>query len=59
VLSAVSARLLTHIFFMIKMTDVLGWIGAVAIVTTAAVISAFIPARHASLIDPAETLRAE
>jgi hypothetical protein len=59
VLSIVSARLLTHIFFMIKMTDVLAWIGAVAIVTTAAVISAFIPARQASLVDPAETLRAE
>src|SRR5262249_38095254 len=43
-LSAVSARLLTHIFFMIKVTDALAWIGAVAIVTTASVISAFIPA---------------
>jgi hypothetical protein len=59
VLSVVSARLLTHIFFMIKMTDVLGWVGAIAIVSTAALISAFIPARHASRLDPAETLRAE
>jgi ABC-type antimicrobial peptide transport system permease subunit len=59
VLSAVSARLLSHVFFMVKMTDAPAWIGAVAIVTAAAGISAFIPARHASLIDPAESLRAE
>ena len=59
VLSAVSARLLSRVFFMLKMTDAPAWIGAVAIVTAAAGISAFIPARHASLIDPAESLRAE
>jgi len=59
VLSAVSARRLSRVFFMVKMTDAPAWIGAVAIVTAAAGISAFIPARHASLIDPAESLRAE
>ena len=50
---------LTRIFFMIQMFDWLAWVIGTAIVATAAGISAFFPARRASLLDPVETLRAE
>jgi ABC-type antimicrobial peptide transport system permease subunit len=59
ILSQVLGRLLTHVFYMIRPFDAIAYGAGIAVVALAAILSAFIPSRKASRIDPVETLRAE
>jgi ABC-type antimicrobial peptide transport system permease subunit len=53
----VSALFASSVFAMKHAFDPVAYGAAIAVVSTAAAIAAFVPSRRASLVDPAATLR--
>ena len=52
-------RLMSSLLFGVQSTDVATYVLAVGVILAAAALASYLPARRASAIDPAETLKAE
>jgi putative ABC transport system permease protein len=57
VLAVLLARLLTSLLYGVEAGDPMAMAGAVAVLLVVGVLAAFVPARRASLTDPAAVLR--
>jgi len=53
------SRLLTTMLFQVRPTDPVALLGATAVLMSAGALAAYLPARRATRIDPAEALRAD
>ena len=57
VLAVIVARLLTSLLYRVEASDPMSMAGAVAVLLIVGMLAAFLPARRASLTDPATVLR--
>ena len=54
-----ASRLLTSLLFHVSPTDPVALLGACLLLLGVAMLAAYVPARRATLVDPARTLRSE
>jgi ABC-type antimicrobial peptide transport system permease subunit len=59
VVAAALGRLMSSLLFGVEPMDPAAYIAAIGVILAAAALASYVPARRASSIDPAETLRAE
>ena len=54
-----ASRLLTKLLFEVSPADPISLLGSAALLLAVAVIAAYLPARHATRVDPVQALRAD
>jgi predicted permease len=54
-----TSRLLTKLLFEVSPTDPVSMIGAAALLLIVGIVAAYVPARHATKVDPVQALRAD
>jgi predicted permease len=59
VVALAASRLLTTLLFEVSPADPLSMIGSAALLLVVALIAAYVPARHATRVDPVQALRAD
>ena len=59
VVALAASRLLTKLLFEVSPADPVSMIGAAALLLIVALIAAYVPARHATRVDPVQALRAD
>jgi putative ABC transport system permease protein len=52
-------RLMTHVLYQVRATDPVTYVGVTVMLGAVALAACYIPAKRATRIDPAETLRHE
>jgi ABC-type antimicrobial peptide transport system permease subunit len=58
VVALAASRLLTKLLFQISPADPVSMIGSAALLVVVALVAAYLPARHATRVDPVQALRA-
>jgi ABC-type antimicrobial peptide transport system permease subunit len=59
VVALAASRLLTKLLFEISPADPISLIGSAVLLLIVALIAAYVPARHATRVDPVQALRAD
>jgi ABC-type antimicrobial peptide transport system permease subunit len=59
VVALAASRLLTKLLFEISPADPISLIGSAVLLLIVALVAAYVPARHATRVDPVQALRAD